>query len=370
MYYSIPYTDFKTQKDGVCLRFHLSSMKRLKIEAENRGISFTVTKKSGIPHFLAKYRYRFGIFIGIILSALLVFASQKFLWRIDVIGNESLTTSEIRELLEGYGFSIGCYIPSVNTDRIENRILIDSDEISWISLNITGNTAEVQVRERQKKNESVKTSPANLVAAKSGVVEEVRVFRGLVVANAGKFVNKGDLLVSGIYDSTQVGFRYTRASGKVMARTLSEYCIEIPLEYEGIRYTGEEYYDKYLNFFDYSINISKNYGKVGALYDKIDIVENCCYADGTPTPFEIHTVKYMEYERITVRRSAEEAEDMAYFELSQKLAEMAEDTVILKKTVTPMLREDSYMLFCTVVAVENIAEISEFEVGEVEFVMP
>ena len=34
----------------------------------------------------------------------------------------------------------------------------------------------------------------------------------------------------------------------------------------------------------------------------------------------------------------------------------------IKKTVTPYVRDDRFMLHCTVVLIENIAETSEFEV--------
>jgi similar to stage IV sporulation protein len=363
MYYCIPYPDFIPTDSGLTLRFRTTEIKKLLKEARARGIEIEIMERRGLATFFYRYRYRFGIFLGIVFAAALVFLSRNFIWDIDVVGNENLTSSEIRSLLSDYGFSVGSYIPSINTDRIENKILIDTENISWMSINIKGNVAEVQVREYKmaEKTES-NTKPANLVASKSGVVEEVRIYRGNVVVSSGKFVEKGDLLVSGLFDSNRVGFRYTRASGQVLARTTSEFFIEIPYEYEGIVYTGEEYYDKYLNFFNFSIKISKNYGKEGALYDKIDIVENCSFPDGVPTPFEIRTVRYLEYENKVLTRSVDEAENLAYFELARRLGELAEDSVIIRKTVTPSIRDDRFSLYCVIVAIEDIASVSEFEV--------
>ena len=357
----IPFVDFEVTENGAQLTMRLTVYQRFKREANKHGIAYNVIKKRGVPCFFARYKYRFGIFLGIILAASMVYASRSFIWRIDVIGNETLTSSEIKEALATYGFEIGSYIPNVNTDKIENRVTLDSDRISWLSVNITGNTATVQIRERQTANEKDSQRYANVIAKKSGTIQEVMVHSGRVVANAGRFVNEGDLLISGIYDSSLVGFRCTRASGRIMARTVSEYYIEIPFEYDEKRYTGVEIYDKYLNFFDYSINISKNYRKEGTLYDKIYIVDNCILPGGASTPIEIHTVKYLEYETVTQRRSADEAENLAYFELSQKLASLAEDTVILKKTVTPMISDTCYAIHCTVVAIEDIALVSEFD---------
>ena len=364
MYYKIPYSDFKASSDGVSMCFTAPDYKKFEKESLAREIKFSVVERKGIPFIFERYKYRHGIVLGVILAIALVIVSQRFVWSIDVTGNESLTSAEIISLLKDEGFGIGSYIPTANTDRIENKMLIDTALISWMSINIIGTHAEVQVREYEqpKNNSDQSVTAANIVASKSGVVEDVRVYQGNVVVAAGAYVEKGDLLVSGLYDSERVGFRYTRASGEVMARTTSEFVIEIPYEYVTYEYTGEQYYDKYLNFFDYLINISKNSGKEGAFYDKIDMVEKCCLFGRIDTPFSWHTVKYSEYVEKTAYRTESEAEELAYFELSKKLSEMADDSIILRKTIIPRVDEDSFSIFCTVVAIENIAETSEFEV--------
>ena len=91
-------------------------------------------------------------------------------------------------------------------------------------------------------------------------------------------------------------------------------------------------------------------------------MENYSFPDGTPTPFALVTEKYLEYETVQAIRTQKQAEELAYFELAQKLNDAADDCIIVKKTVTPMPSEDGFALLCTVVAIENIARVSEFEV--------
>ena len=362
MHLAIPYSDFKSYPNRVTVTFRLSEFKRFQREANTREICYTVEKRRGLPIFLYKYKYRFGLWIGILCAVALVLFSHLFIWDIEVTGNEKVTSGEIREMLREQGFSVGSFIPRANTDKIENRILMESEKISWISVNIIGTVANVEVREREAERPPEPTRPANLVAKKSGVVEEVRIFRGNVLVGAGKYVNQGEILVSGLFDSVQEGFRYTRASGKVSARTVEEFYIEIPYEYEMKRYTGEEYCEKILNFFDFSMNISKNSGNEGILCDKINIVENCNLFGRVQTPFSVETVRYLEYETVYETRSAEAAEELAYFELDKKLSEMSEDSILIKKTVTPLVRDDRFILHCTIVLIEDIAEVSEFDV--------
>ena len=363
MLYSIPYADFKIEAERISLCMRLFAFRRFKREAVLRQIEYRVDAESGIPVILSRYKYRFGIFLGVILSAVMIIMAQSFVWNIEVTGNERLTTREVKEILDEHGFGIGSYIKGVDTDIIENQILIDSDEISWIAINISGTTASIELREREKtKAESTSAKPANLIAAKSGVVEEVRIYRGNCVVEAGRFVKKGELLVSGLYDSVQTGFRYTRASGEVFARTVEEFYIEIPFEYEAKSYTGEQYCDKYLNFFDYSINIYKNSGKKDDFYDKISIVEDCVLPGGVKTPFSITSESYLAYETVTVYRTPNEAEELAYFELESRLAEISESSILIQKTITPYLRNDRFMLHCVLVIIEDIAVVSEFDV--------
>lgn len=363
MYCAIPYSDFSADADKVSLCFRLSEYKKMKREADARGISYTTENKSGLPFILGRYKSRLGLISGIVLAAVIVFASHQFIWDIEVVGNEKMTSNEIVGVLEKYGFSHGSYIPSVNTDKIENRILIDSDSIAWLSINIVGTVARVEVRERTAAESNiVSPKPANLVAKKSGIIEEVRVMRGNVVVSSGKYVEKGDLLVSGLFDSVHEGFRYTRAAGEVYARTVEEFYIEIPYEYEGKTYTGEGYSNKYLNFFDFSMNISKKSGNEGAFYDKISIVEEYSVFGLIETPFSLYTERYLEYETVSMTRTQSEAEELAYFSLEERLAAMAEDTILIKKTVTPLIREDRFILHCVIVLIENIARTQEFEV--------
>ena len=364
MYCGIPYTDFKNMPDGsIRLIFKLSDSKKVFSECRKRGIEINAVKKIGLPPFLYKYRRRYGLVLGMLIAVAITVLSQQYIWDIRITGNETMTSSEVGSLLEQYGLKVGTYIPKLNTDKLENKLLINSEKISWISVNITGNVAQVQIRENKSadKNEELNNKFANLVAEKSGIIQQVQIFRGNIRVKAGDYVNEGDLLVSGLYDSDRVGFRYTRASGIVMAKTVNEYVVEIPLEYEEKEYTGNVNFEKYLNFFGYSFNISKNCRNDMMFYDTISTVENCSFPDGTQTPIEIQTIQQHEYRYVTKQRTYEEAERLAYYKLSQLIADEG-DVMVIRKIITPEAGDDFFRLHCIVVCIENIAKVSEFEV--------
>ena len=363
MKYHLPYGKTQQSESGVTFLFRLGRLKALKALCAREGIEISVGKVGGLPIWLNARRHRYGLMLGVISALFLVIFMQNFIWRIDVVGNKSITTEEILNMLDEYGLFEGSYIPKLNTDKIQNRVLIDSDKISWISVNINGNIASVEVREISGATQDTDSnSPANLVASKAGQIVQVQLLSGNVVVAGGDFVQAGDLLVSGIFDSKTEGYRVTRAEGRVYAQTSEEFYIKIPYEYEEKVYTGDEYCDEYLNFFDFSIKISKNSGKTYVLYDKISIVDSYSFLDGGRLPLSKTTHKYLEYEKQTATRTTVQAEELAYFELSQRLGELSGDAILVRKVIMPEIHDDFFALRCVIVCIENIAQTVEFDV--------
>ena len=361
MYYSIPYSRFAYDENGVSMRFRLSYYKKIKDECEKRGLELCEKKKGGVPVFLYKHRKRSGIFVGAMLAIFMMMIFDGVLWDIDVSGNTTITTSEIIDTLSEYGVRVGVPKYKIHTQSIENKILIESEDISFISINIQGNIANVEIRERAKENPKEPKKYANITAKKSGIIENAQIYRGNLVVGAGQYVDEGDLLISGIYDSKIQGFRFTRASGKVYARTVEEILVEIPLEYEEKCYTGAVNYEKSLNFFGFSLKISKNYGNDMVLYDTISNVENYCLGNSVRLPVDSEKISFHEYEYVKRTRSIDEARELAYFRLSEKIRQLG-DVEIIKKSIDTYSLDGKLMLVCTLVCIEDISSITEFDV--------
>ena len=361
MYYSIPYSRFAYDESGVSMRFRLSHFKKIKNECEKRGIELCEIKRGGIPVFLYKHRKRSGILVGAIFAIFMMVIFDTLIWDINVSGNTAITTSEIIDTLSEHGVRVGVPKHKIHTQSVENKILIESEDISFISINIQGNIANVEIRERSKENGKEPVKYANITAKKSGVIENAQIYRGNLVVSAGQYVDAGDLLISGIYDSKIQGFRFTRAAGKVYARTVEEILVEIPLEYEEKHYTGEVNYEKNLNFFGFSVKISKNYGNDMVLYDTIYNVEDYVLGKSVRLPFDTKKVSFHEYEYVKRTRSIDEARELAYFKLSEKIRELG-DVEIIKKSVDTYLLDGKLMLVCTLVCIEDISSVVEFDV--------
>lgn len=362
MYLSIPYTAFENiSDDGIRLRVKLIDMKRLLRECERHGIDLKHLRYGGLPIIASRYKNHPGLLLGCVMVIFMIFCFNRLLWDVRVIGNEEMTSSEITDILRSHGVRVGSDKKRINCASIENDILIERSDISWISINVQGNIAYVEVRENKSTAAAESKKFANVTAKKSGVVEYTSIYRGNTVVKAGQYVEKGQLLISGIYDSERVGFRFTRASGKVMARTVEEINVKIPLEYDKKVYSGSINYEKSLNFLGFPINISKKGGKTTMFCDTICNVESFGIGDKIRSPIELCTVEYHEYEYVKSTRTEDEARELAYFRLSEEIRALG-DIEILKKNISIHVTGDVLLLTCTLTCIEDIAQTSEFDV--------
>ena len=361
------YSDFRSEEDGgvsfICSNWTAKQIQKLCV---SRGICIAESTVGGLPHFLWRYRRRMGMIIGLSVGTFLLWLSGQFVWDVRIEGNETLTATEIRQCLKDCGFGVGSYIRNFNGNELENRVLIASDQISWISVYMDGTVAVVQIKENELPPAATSTRPANLVAAYDGQIELLELYRGDSVVKIGSAVRKGDLLVSGVYDSNTVGYRYTRAAGRVLARVEEEIRIEIPLCYEKKVYLENKMGKISLDFFDFSIKILKNSGNYDAPCDIIKDRKTIDLLGLSRLPIGWTKETVCPYRMETATRSEEEARALAEAELEMALARLAEEAELLDRIVTVTVTESACVIECRVSCIRDIAVQVEFDVIEEE----
>ncbi len=361
----IGYTDFCAEEGGgISFRTSSLSAKKLLRHCQSEGIAVTASGDRGLPFLFYRYRRRVGLMLGSVLAVILMVLSSRVVWDIRISGNTTLTDAEVRAELKACGLGLGSYIPSLRTEELENRVLIASDRISWISVYLDGTVARVQIIEHSAPPEEEGRLPANLIAACDGQIETVELYRGNCIVKTGQAVKKGELLVSGLYDSQISGYRYTRAAGNVYARTEKAFRVEIPLSYEEKVYEPSVCSEICLHFFDFSIKIFKRTGNGEGMCDIIEEEKGPELFGLSALPFGITLEKQLPYTVETRTRTPEEATEAAYAALAHELSALSEETKLLKKSVTLTWSETSLILDCTLECIENIAVQSEFEISE------
>lgn len=196
--------------------------------------------KCGLPFKTYKYRHRKMLIAGMLIFLIIIYTFSAFIWSVEVEGVEELSGDLILGKLSEMGVKPGVFKRKVNTMEIENNLIIKTPELSWASLEIRGSRAIIRVAEGVETPDFVNRDvPANILATKDGIIDNMIVLEGQPTVENGQTVKKGDLLISGIIDHPDTtGVRYVRAMGRIMARTWYEAQDTIRLDHLYRRRTG------------------------------------------------------------------------------------------------------------------------------------
>ena len=108
--YGIVYRNQKSadKEKYIELECSLPAAKRLSQCCAEQGIELISLTTHGTPLLLKKYKRRYGLFVGLILSVILIFMSGRTIWDIRIEGRlDRLTKSEGTDLLRECGLRIG-----------------------------------------------------------------------------------------------------------------------------------------------------------------------------------------------------------------------------------------------------------------------
>ena len=152
-------------------------------------------------------------------------------------GNDTVPTETILRTLEKYGVALGAR-SRIRQEELRNHVLLELPDVVWLTVNMRGCTAHVQVVERQRPPHLYTDGEiTNVVAARDGLVTSVQALDGEAQVMAGSTVTAGQVLISGVVDSDRRGYRLLHGMGQVWARTWYELSVSVPLT---VREKGQE----------------------------------------------------------------------------------------------------------------------------------
>ena len=148
-----------------------------------------IQRKRGLPFLLNKYKKRkiFAISLAVIL--LLIFGTSNFVWNIEIVGNNTIETSEIMKDVNENGLKTGMIKQKINTKEVINNIRLKRNDIAWIGVNIKGTNAIVSIVEADKKPEIIDENEyCNIVTRKDGIITKINVQNGTALVKEGDIV--------------------------------------------------------------------------------------------------------------------------------------------------------------------------------------
>ena len=340
----------------------VSSLALVRGEASRIGASVYEVVLHGLFPYCKQNRSRFGLLLGLLLSALLLYASSLVVWDVRISGNESLSFEEVRAELSAAGLDVGTHIGDFDRMRFSSELLSSSETLSFVGVNFHGTVAYVQVMERKTpEKEELPVGGANLIATADAVVESLAVVRGDPVVSRGDVVRAGDLLVSGVTEGAG-GSHFVYAKGEILGRVAHEFTVVVPRMRRKTVESEEKIIGVSLNFFGKSINIYRDTGNLPTEYVTIYKETPMTAKGGVRLPFSL-SVEYAILERCE-DVPLSDADTVRYAEqaMKEKLGVAMQGKELLQKSVSGAFSSDSYTLTYRVITLENIARVSEFSI--------
>lgn len=294
---SVSVRNMRVIKNEITGEVYTYDFKELKNLANKNSIQVDINKKNGLIFTVKRYKKRTGIILGFFLALALIFFLSNTVMVIEVYGNDSISDEYVISILSDYGIHIGSFIPNIDLRRTERKILIAIDDLAWIGIRNTGSRILVEVSERVKYPEMTATmSPCNVVAAYDAQIVGIEnLYMGMLVPMLYDGVEEGDILISGIIQTTYGKEYFVHAMGDIIGRytdkqvfhqsysdthinykdeitkkSLYLFGLRIPL-YINKSIKGEYEYDEELSYFNI-FNVKLPVGIVYSEYHPYDIV--------------------------------------------------------------------------------------------------
>ncbi len=334
--------------------------KRLRRLSKKIDCDLTAMEWRGTPFFLGRIRYRYGLWVTLILCSTLLFLSSFFIWDFRVEGNQTVSKQEILRALDKCGVGFGTYGLSVDSPQLRNQILVEIPELSYIAVNVKGCRAYVQVRERIPAPEIIsKREPGNTVASKDALVTAIQPWDGEKMVLPGTTVKTGQLLISGVVQDNVSGVRYLRGMGKVYGRTWYHLQCRVPLTVEEKVYTGEEKTRRAILIGKNRWNLYFSSSISGDTCDKIISWDKWVLPGNVALPAATVTERFRFYELVERQRTEEEALALAEKVLDERLAEYLDEGEVLEWEVGSEVVDGNLVVTLSAECQEQIGRLVE-----------
>ena len=344
--HEIPFWDVRWQSaEQFTLRTTREGAERLERLAGETDAALRRLEERGAPLALRRMRRRYVLWAALVLTVGLIWYGNNFIWDFQVTGNDTVATEDILRALEHSGVTIGTRALSFDQETLRNHVLLELGDISWLSVNVKGCTAHVQVVERKRPPEiASREGTANIVALRDGLVTKVEALDGQAQVKAGDVVVKGQLLVSGVGETKLGGVRFMRSRGRVYARTWYKLTAQVPLLAEEKTGEGETAVCVALDVGKRRIKICGGGSMLGAGCDKMTVDHPLTLPFGLRLPVTLAVEKTTRWDTQAAQRTEAQAKLEGQTQLLRQLDDLLTEGGAVTSTEFSAIRQGETLL--------------------------
>lgn len=351
----------KNEDNQIYITVPLYSLNKVRHLLKEANISFNTFRVRGLPNLLNKIKYRYGLILGLLIFIFVVCLSGRYIWSFHITGNSYVNDDVILRTLNDLGCGIGTKIDDINFDKLHNDFLIQCQDISWISVNMDGVVANVEVKE-VKRGASEVSDHANIVAGENGQIELITLISGRPQVSIGDVVKKGELLISGV-ESYREGEKtfYRNAEGQVLARVNRIIKAQVN-ENKKVRVkTGNFQERKSIKMFNFNVNLFRKCGNSYNEYDIITENSQLILFGLIELPVWINSERIYEVRDKTLKLSKTELEAEAVKVYNSLLKDATSDCDLVSISTKHNMENGVYTIESSIYCVTDISERLTYE---------
>ncbi len=339
----------------------LSEYKLIRPIARSSRVRLRVLERHGLPFFIDRNKNRWGLLIGVLFFIVACVSVHNFIWIIEINGVETVSKSAVLCSLEERGVKTGGYKKRLDLHRIERELQLEYEEIGWMSINVTGSKAEVEIKEKTKVP-NLEYSPQfyNIKASTDGVILSANVRRGTAEVVAGSGVSKGQLLVSGFYENALGEIHFVDADADILAKTKYTFSSDCSFYQTCLKPLPKTTRSKLeIMWFSFPVTFSPKDCRSSSYTEtkQVRILENYF-------PITFKTQHLCSYETYTCQLSDEEVKRVLYTDLALYKLFALKNAEKIEETVSFIENESSITINANLICRENIAVKEKFVVNE------
>lgn len=201
---------------------------------------------------IKKYKFRFGILLGILFGAGIIFYYSNTVAVIEIEGANQVSETVILSLLEQEGIRQGAWITELDIPHCEVMLRTKIPEIAWAGFRSTGNRLVLQITEETARPPMLQErTPCNITAKYTAQITDVRIYSGQLLHMIGDGVSAGELLVSGaVRNEDGKLLHYCHALGSITGIYTQQ--VELSESFTDTQtvYTGKQTTQKWFQLFN------------------------------------------------------------------------------------------------------------------------
>ena len=299
----------------------------------------------------------YKIFIlSLVFGICLMYFLSNIIFEIEIINDKSEIRELVRDELEKYDIKKYSFVKGFyKNEEITDKILKNNrDKLEWMEIERVGNKYIVKVEQRKINNIDLDNTAQNIVAKKKGIILEIQAESGEVVKKVNDYVNPGDVIITGIIKNKDTLKDVIHAKGKIFAEVWYNVKVEVPLNYQEKKETGNfknNFKFKFFNFLDKSSFEFSKFSDVFVLKSNL-------------LPIEIGLYKEKEITNIDILYTSDKALELAFSKGRETLIKSLgeEDKIIYEKCLKITENDSTIIVDIFFKVKENITEVQVIDI--------